>query len=94
MGGLVESEKLLEKKLREAIKKLGGWCIKLVAVHISGIPDRLCLFPGGRLVFVELKGTSKKPTKIQLTIHRRLIQMGFQVEVIDSSEKIDKLISE
>jgi hypothetical protein len=89
----LESEKLLEKKLREKVKKIGGWCVKLVAVHMSGIPDRLCLFPGGILVFVELKGTGKKPTKVQLAVHRKLTKLGFEVQVIDSSEKIKKLIS-
>ena len=48
-------------------KKYGvnGWCLKLPAIHNAGLPDRLCLFPGGEVVFVELKAFGKKPRKIQ-----------------------------
>ena len=35
--------------------------MKLPAIHNAGLPDRLCLFPGGEVVFVELKAFGKKP---------------------------------
>lgn len=89
---MIESEKLLEKKLRDGVKGVGGWSIKMVCSHVTGLPDRLCLFPGGRLVFTEVKGTGKKPTKIQMKVHERLRSLGFQVEIIDSSLKIKKIL--
>jgi hypothetical protein len=89
---LIESEKALEKKLREAIKGAGGWSIKLLSVHITGLPDRLCLLPGGRAVFAEVKTTKKKPTKIQLAVHSKLESLGFPVFVVDSSEGVQKII--
>lgn len=82
---MVESEKKLEKNLREGITKLGGFCIKLEATFIAGLPDRLCLLPGGIIFFAEMKTTNKKPTKIQLWIHRKLQKLGFKVFVIDST---------
>lgn len=89
----IESEKLLEKKLVKRVKEeLKGWAIKLLATHITGIPDRMCLLPGGRIIFVEMKGTGLQPTKIQSRIHSRLRGLGFLVLVIDSSEKIEKFI--
>ena len=90
----IESEKLIEKKLTNEVKALGGWCLKLLSAHITGLPDRLCLFPGGRILFVELKTTNKKPRKIQLFMHRKIRGLGFRVEVIDSSEQIKKLVQE
>lgn len=89
---MIESEKLLERKLRQKVDQLGGWSIKLLATHTIGLPDRLCLFPGGKLVFVELKTTGKRTRKIQQKVHERIRSMGFRVEVIDTSEQIEKVI--
>lgn len=89
---MIESEKLLERKLRQKVDQLGGWSIKLLATHITGLPDRLCLFPGGKVVFVEVKTTGQKIKKIQGKVHDRLRSMGFRVEVIDTSEGIEKVI--
>ena len=36
---IIESEKLLEKKLRQKVDKLDGWCIKILNSHITGLPD-------------------------------------------------------
>lgn len=88
----IESEKALEKKLSKEIEKLGGWSIKLLSTHITGLPDRLCLLPGARLFFAEIKTTKEKPKRIQSLIHRKIQRLGFRVEVIDNSEKIKELI--
>ena len=85
----IESEKLLERKLCSKMEGLGGWCLKLLSAHITGLPDRLCLFSGGRILFVELKTTGKKPRKIQLFTHNKLRSLGFRVEVVDTSEQIE-----
>ncbi len=87
----IESEKLLERKLGEAVKKLGGWSIKLLSNLITGLPDRICLLPGGILFFAEIKTTGKKPTPIQLSVHRRIRELGFKVYVIESSDDIKNI---
>lgn len=86
------SEKVIERKLVEAVKEKGGMCIKLLSDYITGLPDRLCLFPSQKAIFVELKTTGEKPRKIQAFIHSRLRTLGFRVEVIDTLEGITKLI--
>lgn len=86
------SEKVIERKLVETVKEKGGMCIKLLSDYITGLPDRLCLFPGQKAIFVELKTTGEKPRKIQVFIHNRLRALGFRVEVIDTLEGITKLI--
>ena len=86
----IESEKLIERRLAEEVKNQGGWAIKLLATHITGLPDRLCLLPRGRLFFAEIKTTKKKPTKIQLAVHAKLRKLGFRVEVIDSLGAVRK----
>lgn len=81
----IESEKQLERDLKELIESGGGMCIKLLSQHITGLPDRLCLLPGGRAFFVEVKTTGKKPRKIQEFIHEKLRSLGFSVYVLDST---------
>ena len=48
-------EKEIEKKLRKAVENFGGKCLKWTCPGWSGVPDRIILLPGGRLVFVETK---------------------------------------
>lgn len=86
-------ESSIEKRLVTEVERVGGWCLKLPAIHNAGLPDRLCLFPGGEVVFVELKAPGKKPRKIQLFIHNRLRGLGFRVEVVDTPEQIETIIN-
>lgn len=69
-------------------------CIKLLCNHILGLPDRLCLFPGGKLAFVELKTTGEKPKRIQIFMHKKLRALGFRVEVIDTVEGVINFVDE
>lgn len=94
MSQKIESEKVIERKLVELCKEANGMCIKLLSNHILGLPDRMCLFPGARLVFVELKTTGQKPRKIQLFIHKQLRNLGFRVEVIDTVQGVINLVRE
>lgn len=87
-------ENSIEKRLVTEVERVGGWCLKLPAIHNAGLPDRLCLFPGGEVVFVELKAFGKKPRKIQLFIHNKLRGLGFRVEVVDTPEQIETIINE
>ena len=80
----MDSEKLLEKNLRDKIKTLGGVALKFHCLSFTGFPDRIILMPKARIYFVELKSEGKKPTKIQLVCHEMLRGLGFQVLVIDT----------
>lgn len=88
------NEKIIERKLVEKCKSCGAMCIKLLTYQFIGLPDRMCLFPNGVIVFVELKTTGEKPRKIQLNIHNKLRNLGFRVEVIDSIDQINSLIND
>lgn len=82
----IESEKQLERLLKSIVENtMSGFCLKLLSQHITGLPDRLCLLPGGKIFFVEVKTTGKKPRKIQSYIHEKLESLGFRVYVLDSS---------
>lgn len=89
----IDSEKVVERKLVEAVKANGGMCIKLLCDQLTGLPDRMCLFPNHKIVFVELKTTGRKPKRIQLFMHDKLRALGFRVEVIDSIEGVEQFIN-
>lgn len=48
-------ERDIEEKLRKAVEKRGGRCLKWVCPGWSGVPDRIVLLPGARIYFVETK---------------------------------------
>lgn len=87
-----ESEKIIEKRLRDKVKALGGLCLKMVTLHFSGLPDRIVLAPYGKVVFVETKSTKDRTSKIQNLVHTKLRKLGFTVLVIDSKKQVDELI--
>lgn len=92
MSKMVESEKVIERRLYDFVKNRKGLCIKLLTNHLLGLPDRICLLPYGRIFFVELKSTGVLPKKIQLYMHEKLRKLGFNVYIIDSTEGVNKLI--
>lgn len=90
----VNSEKVVERKLVELVKINGGMCIKLLCDQLIGLPDRMCLFPGHKIVFVELKTTGRKPKRIQACMHNKLRALGFRVEVIDTVESVINFVDD
>ncbi len=87
-----ESEKTLEARLVREIEARGGMALKYTSQYHRGIPDRICLLPGGQLFFVELKSTGKKPTKLQQHAMEQLEKLGFITRVVDSTENLEGLL--
>lgn len=87
-----ESEKVIERKLVEAVKANGGMCIKLLCDNLLGLPDRMVLMPHSKIAFVELKTTGQKPRRVQVFMHKKLRALGFRVEVIDTTEGVNNFI--
>lgn len=86
------NEKLIEKKLRQAVKDLGGIALKFLCLFFTGMPDRLVLMPGGRIWFVELKSANKKQTPRQLFVMKFLQRLGFVVVVIDNEKALTEFL--
>ncbi len=84
-------ESSIEKKLKKKIESVTGMCLKFVSPGWSGAPDRICLFPNGKLIFVELKAPGEKPRPLQEKRHKELRALGFEVRVIDSEDKINEI---
>ncbi len=85
-------ESQIENHLIKELKKLGIETRKVQWLGRAGAPDRLILAQGG--IYVELKAPGKLPRENQLREHIKMRAAGMRVEVIDSLEGVDKLISE
>ena len=88
------SEKDIEQALVRKAKSMGGIALKFVSPGFDGMPDRLVLFPGGRIAFVEMKAPGKKPRAIQVARHEMLKSMGFSVYVLDDKDEIGEMLDE
>ena len=86
-------EKEIERHLREGVKSLGGWCLKLACPGFTGMPDRIILLRGGVLAFVELKRPGQVERQRQAFVQSRLRKMGFRVfSAVDSWRKVDDVL--
>lgn len=87
-------EKTIEHKLTITAKNMGGIAPKFVSPGFDGMPDRIVLFPGGRIAFVEVKAMDCKPRPLQLARHRLLRGLGFKVYVLDDEQQIGGILDE
>ena len=87
-------EKTLERKLKEAVKAMGGIAPKFVSPGFAGMPDRLVLLPDGKCGFVEVKRLGEKSRPLQETRHGMLRRLGYKVYVLDCAGQIPQILRE
>ena len=81
-------EKVIEAYLVQKVKELGGIAYKFTSPQRRSVPDRLCLFPYGLMVFVEVKAPKRLPTEAQAREILRLQVMGFSAITVSSKEQV------
>lgn len=89
-------EASFERYFREKVRVAGGRAFKWVCPGVSGVPDRIVIFPGGRIMFVELKkpGLRDGLSARQKKMAEVLTGFGFQVRRIGSKEEVEVFINE
>ena len=87
-------DSVVEKKLATDVKKRGGLAVKFVSPGFNGVPDRLVLFPGGRMAFVELKAPGETMRPLQQYRAKQLMALGFRVYTVDRKEMIGGILDE
>lgn len=86
------SEKEIENYLVRKIKNKKGVAYKFTSPGNSGVPDRICMLPNGKIFFVELKSPGKKPRALQVNQIRKITNLGQRVYVVDSKEMVDRVL--
>lgn len=86
-------ESRIEEYLKQQMIALGGECFKFTSPGLKGVPDRICIFPGGKVVFTELKRPGEKPNRMQRAVQKRLKSLKANVDVVDSMEAADAFIA-
>lgn len=84
-------ERDIEAHLVKRCKEIGALADKFTSPQRRSVPDRLITF-GGRVLFVELKATGKKPTEAQVRDHERRRAAGAEVVWLDSKEGVEAVI--
>ena len=85
------NEKTLERKVVKYCREHDMLCLKLSGMNQRGQPDRMIL-SDGRVLFLELKGHGKKPTKLQLHYLQKLRREGFTATWVDNYDAFLALI--
>ena len=73
---------------------MGGLALKFISPGYDGVPDRIVLFPGGRIAFVEVKAPGKTLRPLQVRRKRQLESLGFKVYVLDDPGQIEEILQE
>lgn len=84
-------ERDIEAYLVKRCKEIGALADKFTSPQRRAVPDRLITF-NGRVLFVELKATGKKPTEAQVRDHERRRAAGAEVVWLDSKLAVDWLL--
>lgn len=84
-------ERDIEAYLVKRCKEIGALCDKFTSPQRRSVPDRLITF-SGRVLFVELKATGKKPTEAQVRDHERRRAAGAEVVWLDSKEAGESVV--
>lgn len=87
-------ESAIEARLVKAIRHCGGLCYKFVSPNNPGVPDRLILLPGGRVVFAELKTEVGRLAAIQKWQIGEMLLRGADVRVLKGREQVDQFVRE
>lgn len=87
-------EKTVESKFTSAVKAKGGLAVKFTSPGFNGMPDRLVMFPGGRIAFVEVKAPGETPRPLQRSRLKLLRRLGFKAFVLENTSDIPKIIEE
>lgn len=85
-------EKEIERKLICMIEDFGGYCLKFTCPGQTGVPDRVCLLPGGIVYWVE----TKRPkcgvlTEKQKLWRDRLLANGHNYAIVSAPADIERL---
>lgn len=88
------TEREIEKKLVDGVRKLGGRAYKFVSPGNDGAPDRIVVLPGRVPKFIELKTETGRLSSLQNVQIKRLKDLGQDVRVLYGLEDVKRFLEE
>lgn len=89
---MTQQERDVEQGLRRMVEQQGGLCLKWICPGWSGVPDRIILLPGARILFVETKRPNGgRASKLQRWWADRLHALGFEHYWVHTKDDIHAL---
>jgi hypothetical protein len=87
------SEKEIELHFVKRVKALGGFAYKFRSVSQRGVADRIAVFPGGKIVMVELKKPGGRLSALQEIFAEEMRSVGAPYVCLWSKEQVDEWCS-
>ena len=88
----IRREANLERSFCNRLRKAGCLVYKFVSPGNDGVPDRIVITPGGRVIFVELKTERGKLSDIQKFQIGRLKEHEQDVRVLYGANEVDRFV--
>jgi hypothetical protein len=86
-------ERDLERLFVKQVRAAGGITIKISPVT-AGVPDRMVLTSGGRILLVELKTSKGKLSPMQIHWHRKAAKLDVPIAVLHGPSEVKKWIAD
>lgn len=87
-------ESSVEDHLVQALARLGLACVKFIPDNRAGMPDRLVLLPGERVLWVETKTDGGRLSELQKLRARELRRAGQRVAHVWTTVEADALVAQ
>ena len=88
------TEKEIERRMCELVRKRGGLTYKFLSPNNPGVPDRIVITPAGVVWFVELKTIVGRMANIQRYQKTELEKRGANVRVVRGWDGVKEFINE
>lgn len=88
------TEAQIEARMVRMIQDRGGLCLKFTSPGNPGVPDRIVVLPGGRVIFVELKTEIGRMANIQKWQRGRLQERSADVRTLYGWPQVKQFVEE
>lgn len=88
----IRREATVERSFVDRLRKSGCLVYKFVSPGNDGVPDRIVITPGSRVIFAELKTERGELSAIQKYQIRRIRDHGQDVRVLYGKDDVDRFV--
>ena len=87
-----EPERVVERYFAARVLAIRGMTYKWSSPSHRGVPDRIAIFPGGVVWFIEIKQESGRMSKLQEHTCNKINDLGANVTCLHGKAEVDEFI--